>query len=83
MAWLNGKKVEALWSNEQESNVHGWIDGAWRKFEDNRADACTNFAVLAAHAKQGNRNVAAISYCFIMIPANSLSPAFLADCTAR
>jgi hypothetical protein len=32
MAWLNGKKVDALWSNEQESNVHAWIDGAWRKF---------------------------------------------------
>jgi hypothetical protein len=57
MAWLNGKKVQALWSNHQRSNVHGWIDGAWRKFEDNRDDACTNFAILAAHAKDGNRNV--------------------------
>ena len=46
MAWLNGKKVDALWCNEQRSNVHGWID-----------DACTNFAVLGAHAKDGNRNV--------------------------
>ena len=34
MAWHNGKKVEALWSSEHQSNVHGWIDGAWRKFED-------------------------------------------------
>jgi hypothetical protein len=57
MAWLRIKKVEALWSNEQHSNVHGWIDGAWRKFEDNHADACTNFAILAAHAKGDNRNV--------------------------
>ena len=57
MAWHNGKKVEALWSSEHQSNVHGWIDGAWRKFEDTNDDACTNFAILAAHAKQGNRNV--------------------------
>jgi hypothetical protein len=57
MAWLNGQKVIALWSNYQPSNVHGWIDGAWRKFEDVNNDACTNFAILAAHAKDGNRNV--------------------------
>jgi hypothetical protein len=57
MAWLNGQKVIALWSNYQPSNVHGWIDGAWRKFEDVNDDACTNFAILAAHAKDGNRNV--------------------------
>jgi hypothetical protein len=57
MAWLNGQKVIALWSNDQQSNVHGWIDGAWRKFEDVNNDACTNFAILAAHAKDGNRNV--------------------------
>jgi hypothetical protein len=57
MAWLNGQKVTALWSNHQPSNVHGWIDGAWRKFEDVNDDACTNFAILAAHAKDGNRNV--------------------------
>lgn len=57
MAWLNAKKVVALWSNEQPSNVHGWIDGAWRKFEDANDDACTNFAILGAHAKDDNRNV--------------------------
>ncbi|MDQ3874993.1 MAG: hypothetical protein M3322_05500 [Actinomycetota bacterium] len=57
MAWLNGVKVVALWSNHQPSNVHGWIDGSWRKFEDVNDDACTNFAILAAHAKDGNRNV--------------------------
>jgi hypothetical protein len=57
MAWLTGKKVVALWSSEHRSNVHGWIDGAWRKFHDDHDDACTNFAVLAAHAKDGGRNV--------------------------
>ena len=57
MPWLNGKKVDALWSNEEDSNVWGWIDGAWRKFHDDNDDACTNFAILSAHAKQGNRTV--------------------------
>lgn len=57
MAWLNGKRVTALWAEESRSNVHGVIDGAWRKFEDDHDDACTNFAILAAHAKDGNRNV--------------------------
>jgi hypothetical protein len=57
VAWLTGKKVVALWSSEHRSNVHGWIDGAWRKFHDDHDDACTNFAVLAAHAKDSNRNV--------------------------
>ncbi len=57
MAWLTDKKVDALWSNYEKSNVWGWIDGAWRKFEDNHDDACTNFAILAANAKSDNRNV--------------------------
>ena len=57
MAWLYSQKVIALWSNYQKSNVHGWIDGAWRKFEDDHDDACTNFAILAAHAKSDNRYV--------------------------
>ena len=48
MAWLNGKKVNALWANHERSNAHGWIDGAWRKFDDNHDDACTNFAILAS-----------------------------------
>jgi hypothetical protein len=57
MAWLENKKVDALWSNNQESNSHGWIDGAWRKFDDEHADATTNFTILAAHAKETGTNV--------------------------
>lgn len=57
MAWLNGKEVQALWSNYEESNVWGWIDGDWRKFEDDEFDATTNFAILAAHAKETSSNV--------------------------
>lgn len=57
MAWHRGKRVTALWSNEQRSNSWGWIDGAWRKFQDSHDDACTNFTILAAHAKGSGRNV--------------------------
>jgi hypothetical protein len=57
MAWLNDKKIDALWANHQKANVHAWIDGSWRKFEDAHDDACTNFAILAAHAKDDSRNV--------------------------
>lgn len=57
MPWLSAKKVEALWSNEQRANSWAWIDGAWRKFQDSNTDACTNFTILAAHAKSGNRFV--------------------------
>ena len=57
MAWLDDKTVDALWSNDEESNVWAWIDGAWRKFNDDHDDACTNFAILGAHAKDGNRRV--------------------------
>lgn len=57
MAWHRGKRVTALWANEQRSNSWGYIDGAWRKFEDSHDDACTNLTILAAHAKGGNRNV--------------------------
>ena len=57
MAWLNGKKVQALWVDYEESNSWGWIDGAWRKFHDANDDACTNFTIVAAHAKEGDRNI--------------------------
>lgn len=57
MAWHRGKRVTALWSNEQRSNSWGWIDGAWRKFQDSHDNACTNFTILAAHAKGSGRNV--------------------------
>ena len=57
MAWHRGKRVTALWSNEEKANSWGWIDGDWRKFEDRHDDACTNFTILAAHAKGANRNV--------------------------
>ena len=55
MPWLNGKKVQALWAHETKANSWAWIDGAWRKFHDANPDSCTNFTILGAHAKDGNR----------------------------
>lgn len=57
MPWLNNKKVTALWANNQKSNSWVWLDGAWRKLDDDHDDATTNLTILAAHAKSGNRNV--------------------------
>ena len=57
MAWHYNTRVEALWSNYEEANAWGWMDGAWRKFDDDEDDACTNFAIITAHAKAGNRAV--------------------------
>jgi hypothetical protein len=57
MAWHNGKKVTALWVNDERSNSWGYIDGAWRKYENAQDTACTNFTIVCAHAKADNRNV--------------------------
>ena len=57
MPWLNNRKVTALWANHENANSWAWIDGAWRKLEDNNDDATTNMTILCAHAKSGNRNV--------------------------
>ena len=57
MAWIRGKKVSALWVNYQKANSWAYIDGAWRKYEDDHDDATTNFTILGAAAKGANRNV--------------------------
>lgn len=57
MAWIRGKKVNALWTNDSRSNPWAYIDGAWRKFDDDHDDTATNFMVMAAAAKGDNSNV--------------------------
>lgn len=59
MPWIDNKKVDALWAEKSRSNVHAWIDGSWKKLEDDHDDACTNLAILAAHAKGDDRNIKA------------------------
>lgn len=57
MPWHNDKRVQALWANHENANSWAWIDGAWRKYHDGSANACTNMTIAGAHAKEGNRSV--------------------------
>lgn len=57
MPWLTDKRVTALWVNHENANSWAVIDGAWRKFNEGSANACTNMTIAAAHAKEGNRSV--------------------------
>jgi hypothetical protein len=52
MAVSCGRRIQALWSNEQRSNAWVYVRGAgWRKLDDSADDACTNLLALAAQAK--------------------------------
>lgn len=47
-----GRRIEALWCNEERSNAWVWLRGSgWRKLDDRNADTCTNLLVIAATAK--------------------------------
>lgn len=49
------RRIQALWCEEQRSNVWAFVAGAgWRKLDDRSDDACTNLLVLAAEAKAEN-----------------------------
>ncbi|MER3482421.1 MAG: hypothetical protein C4332_03975 [Meiothermus sp.] len=51
--WLNGKKVTALWSINQNRNVWAAYDGGvgWKKFANNSDSAIMAFSILSASAK--------------------------------
>jgi hypothetical protein len=55
MAWHDNVRVDALWTINEHANAWAWIDGAWRKFDDNHEDSVMNMAILAAHAKGAGR----------------------------
>jgi hypothetical protein len=57
MAWHDNVRVDALWTINEHRNCWGWIDGAWRKFDDTHDDSVINMAILAAHAKADARSV--------------------------
>lgn len=47
-----GRRIDALWCNEQHSNAWVWLRGTgWRKLDDRNADTCTNLLAIAAMAK--------------------------------
>lgn len=53
-----GRRIQALWCNEQESNAWVWLsDAGWRKLDDTNRDACTNLLAVAALAKSRNVDV--------------------------
>jgi hypothetical protein len=55
MAVSCGRRIQALWSNEQPSNAWVYVRGAgWRKLDDRADDACTDLLALAAQAKAQN-----------------------------
>jgi hypothetical protein len=55
MAVSCGRRIQALWANEEESNAWVWLsDAGWRKLDDRQSDACTNLLALAAQAKSQN-----------------------------
>jgi hypothetical protein len=53
-----GRRIDALWCNEQASNAWIWLRGTgWRKLDDRNADTCTNLLAIAASAKQTGQAV--------------------------
>lgn len=57
MAWHDNVHVDALWTINEHANAWGWIDGAWRKFDNNHEDSVMNMAILCSCARSGNRSV--------------------------
>lgn len=52
-AWINGKRVSALWGISQNRNSWAHIAGVgWKKLANNSDSAVVALTVLAAHAKQ-------------------------------
>jgi hypothetical protein len=50
MAWQRGKRISALWANNQNDNVWAWVDGlGWRKCD--RRSNTVHLAILAATAR--------------------------------
>lgn len=58
MAVSCGRRIQALWCNEQRSNAWVWVENAgWRKLDDRNDDACTNLLAISAEAKSRNATV--------------------------
>jgi hypothetical protein len=56
-AWLNDKRVTALWTINQNRNAWAYIAGVgWKKLANNSDTAVVALTMLAAHAKQAQTN---------------------------
>jgi hypothetical protein len=52
-AWVDNRRIDAVWSINQNRN--SWVsiqDVGWKKFADNSDSAIVAFTILAAHARQ-------------------------------
>jgi len=57
-AWLNGKKIAALWSDA--SNCNSWISIAgtgWKRLYNGKESTLLSMTMLASHAEQTNATV--------------------------
>lgn len=58
MAWQYGKRITAIWANDQNVNAWVWVDTlGWRKLTNPDDDVTTALLDMSLHAKTGNRPV--------------------------
>jgi hypothetical protein len=57
-AWLNDKRIEAMWCISENRNVWAAVTGVgWKKLANNSDSAIVALTMLAGHARQLNRPV--------------------------
>jgi hypothetical protein len=57
-AWLNNKRITALWSINQNRNSWVHVDGiGWRKVANNSDSAIVALTILGSHAREKNSAV--------------------------
>lgn len=57
-AWYSGKKIVALWSNDDNRNSYISVPGlGWKKLSSANDSSVVSMTMLAAHAEQTNANV--------------------------
>ncbi|MGJ8745634.1 hypothetical protein [Polaribacter sp.] len=55
--WHQNKKVTSLWAKDETRNSWAAISGmGWKKLNSSNNSSCVALSILAAHAKQYNRN---------------------------
>ncbi len=55
--WHNNKKVHGLWTKDQTRNSWASYTGlGWKKLNSSNNSSCVALSILAAHAKQYNKN---------------------------
>lgn len=56
--WHDNKKITALWSKNETRNSWAAVSGlGWKRLNSSNDSSCTALTILAAHARNYNRNV--------------------------